>query len=152
MSEAVATGGAIRSKVPVHFWIVGILALLWNGYGAFDYLATVFRWEPYMSHFPQDQLDYFYGFPAWMYVIWACGTLGGLLGAVGLLLRKRWAVMMLGLSLVAAVVSMIVSFFMEEPPESLGGPAAIIFPIVIIGIALGLFYYARKMAARGILR
>lgn len=164
MSEPVATPGAVgRSasttpagkppvRPPVHLWIVGVLALLWNGFGAFDYLATVFRWEPYMSQFPQDQLDYFYSFPGWMYVIWACGTLGGFLGSVGLLLRRRWAVGMLGLSLVAALVSMTLSFFMAEPPESLGGAASIVFPIVIIAIGFALFFYARKMAERSVLR
>ena len=28
------------SKTPVHLWIVGILALLWNAVDAFDFLAT----------------------------------------------------------------------------------------------------------------
>lgn len=164
MSEPVATPGAIDPsasttpagkppvRAPVHLWIVGVLALLWNGFGVFDFLATVFRWEPYMSQFPQDQLDYFYSFPGWMYVLWACGTIGGTLGAVGLLLRQRWAVWMFGLSLVAAASNMVLSFFMGDPPESLAGPASIIFPILIIGIAIALFVYARKMAARGVLR
>lgn len=39
------------SKVPVHLWIVGGLALLWNAVGAFDYLATQLQFEPYMSGF-----------------------------------------------------------------------------------------------------
>ena len=25
---------------PKHLWIAGILSLLWNGYGAYDYLMT----------------------------------------------------------------------------------------------------------------
>ena len=28
------------AKAPVHLWIVGILAVLWNAVGAFDYFAT----------------------------------------------------------------------------------------------------------------
>ena len=33
--------------------------------GAFDYLATQLQFEPYMSQFTEEQLSYFYGFPAW---------------------------------------------------------------------------------------
>ena len=29
-----------RPRTPVHLWIIGVLALLWNMMGAFDYLAT----------------------------------------------------------------------------------------------------------------
>ena len=32
-------------KTPVHLWVVGILAVLWNSAGAFDYSATQFRVE-----------------------------------------------------------------------------------------------------------
>ena len=28
------------TKAPVHLWIVGILAVLWNAIGCFDYYAT----------------------------------------------------------------------------------------------------------------
>lgn len=163
MSEPVVTPGAIGPsasttptrtapvRTPVHLWIVGALALLWNGYGAFDYLATVFRWEPHMSNFPQDQLDYFYSFPAWMVAAWAIAVWGGLAGSIGLLLRKRWAVWMFGLSIVGMVITTIYSFFLSNGMEIMGTAGAV-FSAVIWIIALALFFYARKMAARDVLR
>ena len=30
------------TKTPVHLWIVGFLAVLWNSGGAYDYVATQF--------------------------------------------------------------------------------------------------------------
>ena len=62
-------------KTPIHLWVIGILALLWNLVGAFDYVATQFRLESYMSKFTPEQLDYFYGFPAWMDAAWAIAVL-----------------------------------------------------------------------------
>ena len=29
-----------QARTPVHLWIVGILSLLWNCFGAYDYLMT----------------------------------------------------------------------------------------------------------------
>ena len=43
-------------KAPVHLWIVGGLSLLWNAFGAFDYLMTQLQVEAYMSQFTEEQL------------------------------------------------------------------------------------------------
>ena len=56
---------------PWHLWLVGVLATIWNGFGAFDFTATVTRWAPYMSNYTEEQQAFFYSFPAWQYVIWA---------------------------------------------------------------------------------
>ncbi|MEJ2086529.1 MAG: hypothetical protein P8Y44_12770, partial [Acidobacteriota bacterium] len=63
--------GDTRPKTPVHLWIIGVLALLWDGMGAFDYLATKLKLDFYMSQFNEQQLAYFYGFPAWVTAFWA---------------------------------------------------------------------------------
>ena len=77
-------------KTPIHLWIIGILALLWNAIGAFDYVATQTQMESYMSQFTPEQLDYFYGFPTWVVAAWAIAVWSSLLGSVALLVRKKW--------------------------------------------------------------
>ena len=32
-----------RARAPAHLWIVGVLATVWNGFGAYDYLMTRMR-------------------------------------------------------------------------------------------------------------
>ena len=76
------------SRAPTHLWIVGIIAVLWNAIGAFDYSATQLRLESYMSQFTPEQLDYFYGFPAWTVAAWAIAVWSSLLGSIALLLRR----------------------------------------------------------------
>ena len=71
-------------KTPFHLWIVGILAVLWNAIGAFDFIATQYKIESYMSQFTPEQLEYFYGFPLWMEVAWAVAVWGSLLASFGL--------------------------------------------------------------------
>ena len=139
-----------KSKAPRHLWIVGVLAVLWNAIGAFDYSATQLRLDWYMSSFTPEQLAYFYGFPAWAVAAWAVAVWSSLGGSVGLLLRKHWAVGLFGLAIVAMMVTSIYNFGLSDG-AALMGPGAIAFSIVIWVIAFALFFYARAMARRGVL-
>ncbi len=140
-----------KQKTPIHLWVIGILALLWNLVGAFDYAATQLRLESYMSQFTTEQLDYFYGFPAWMDAAWAIAVWGSLLASLLLLLRKSWAVSLFGIALVGLAVSTIYNFVLMNGAEVMG-EAAVMFTGVIWVIALLLFFYARAMDNKGVLR
>ena len=144
--DTVSTTG----RTPRHLWVVGILAVLWDSVGAFDYLMTQTRNESYMGQFTPEQLEYFYGFPAWVVAFWALAVWGGLLGSVLLLLRKRVAVPVLLVSFVSMVVTAIHNFLLTNGMEVMGAGGAA-FSVVIFAVALGLWLYARKMAEKGVL-
>lgn len=143
--------GAGSRTTPIHLWIIGVLTLLWNLMGAFDYLATELRLDFYMSQFTEQQLDYFYGFPAWAVAGWALGVWGGLAGSIGLLLRRRWAVWAFGVSLLGMVVTSLYTFVLSSGIDMMG-PGEMIFTAVIWAVAVFLLLYARAMATRGVLR
>jgi hypothetical protein len=130
---------------------VSILAVLWNAIGAFDYAATQLKLDFYMSQFTPDQLAYFYGFPAWATGAWAIAVWGSLLGALSLLLRKDWAVALFGTAIAGMVVTFIYNFLLSDGLSMMGTGGAI-FTAVIWLIAFFLFFYARAMAKRGVLR
>jgi len=138
-------------KTPMHLWIVGLVSLLWNAMGAFDYSATELRLEFYMSQFTQEQLDYFYGFPAWVIAAWAIAVWSSLFGSVGLLLRKRWAVFLFGIAIVGLAVTTLYNAVLTNGFEVMGDGAAI-FTAIIWVIAALLLLYSVKMAGRGVLR
>ena len=140
-----------NTKVPRHLWIVGGLSLLWNAMGAFDYSASQLRIESYMSHFTPEQLAYFYGFPAWAIAAWAIAVWGALLGSLCLLMRKAWAVWLFGASIVGMVLTGIYSYVLTDGMALMGTGGAI-FRAVIWFIAFSLYFYARGMARRGVLR
>jgi hypothetical protein len=141
----------VTAKAPVHLWIVGILAVLWNAMGAFDYAATQLKLEFYMAQFTQEQLDYFYSFPAWMDAAWAIAVWSSLLGSLCLLLRKSWAVGLFGLAILGLATSSVYNFVLSNGAEMMGSDA-VIFTGVIWVIAVLLLIYSRAMAKRGVLR
>lgn len=137
-------------KAPKHLWIIGVVALLWNLMGVYDYLMTQTRNEAYMSKFTPEQLEFFYGFPTLIVSAWAVAVWGGLLGAVLLLMRRGMAVWVLLASFLCMVVTAIHNFFIANGAEVMGSTGTI-FSVVIFVIALGLFLYARAMKGRGVL-
>jgi len=141
---------ATTDKVPRHLWIVGALTLLWNAVGAFDYAATQFRIEAYISQFTPEQLEYFYGFPAWAVASWAIAVWSSLLGSLSLLLRKAWAVWLFGLALAGMVLTFIYNFLLSDG-LSMMGTGGTIFTAVIWTVAIFLFFYARALTKRGVL-
>lgn len=139
------------AKTPVHLWIVGILALLWNSVGAFDYLATELQLESYMGQFTAEQLDYFYAFPTWMVAAWAIAIWGSIFGSLSLLLQKAWAVWLFGTAIAGMTVSTFYNFVMTNGIEIMGTGGAIFTGVIWI-IAVLLFVYARAMEKRGVLK
>ena len=135
---------------PWHLWVVGILGVLWDSVGAFDYLMTQTRNESYMSQFTPEQLEFFYGFPTWVVAFWALAVWGGLLGTVLLLLRKSLAAPVLLGSLLAMVATSIHNYVLSNGLEVSGG-AGLAFSGLIFLVALGLWLYARAMTRRGVL-
>ncbi|WP_269219389.1 hypothetical protein [Brevundimonas vesicularis] len=142
-------------KTPWHLWLVGVLSLLWNGFGAFDFIQTTTRGEAYMraAGFDDAMVAYYEAMPGWMYVPWTLGVWGAVIGSVMLLLRLRWAVQAFGLSLLGALVSLIYGKLIDPPPPAPPEVAAMSWmPIVILLIAVLLFSYAFNMRKRGVLR
>jgi hypothetical protein len=139
-----------RPRTPVHLWIIGVLALLWNMMGAFDYLATKLQLDFYMSQFSEEQLAYFYGFPAWVVSAWAFGVWGALAGSVGLLLRRKWSVWAFVVSIAGMVVTTIYNFGMTNGAEIMGS-GAMVFSIIIWVISIFLVVYSWSLAKKGVL-
>lgn len=136
---------------PWSFWVIGVLALLWNAMGALDYVMTQTKNAAYMENFTPAQLEFFYGLPAWVVATWALAVWGGVLGAVLLLLRKQIAVWVFLVSLVAMVITAIHNYGLANGFEVMGDAFSLIFTAAIFVVSLGLFVYARRMQARGVL-
>ena len=148
---------AVSARTPAHLWIVGVLATLWNAFGAYDYLMTRMRNTDYLAQMmpgvdPNAMLAWVDAFPVWAQFGWGLGVWGGLAGGILLLLRSRWAVWALGLSLIGALLGLGYQIAMAPPMPGAEGPMFTVMPYVIILVALALVLYARAMEKKGVLR
>ena len=141
-----------NDRAPWHLWVVGVLAVLWNFMGAYDYLMTQTQNEAYMSNFSPEQLEFFYGFPSWVVAFWAIAVWGGVVGAVLLLLRKKMAAGVLLVSFLSMVVTTIHNFGLSNGFEVMGGAFELAFSGAIFVVALLLYLYAKAANNRGVLR
>jgi hypothetical protein len=141
------------ARVPAHLWIVGVLSLLWNAIGAFDYLMTKLQADWYMSRFTPEQLEYFYSFPAWAVAAWAVGVWCAFAGSAALLARSRFAVYLFALSLVGLALTTVYTNVLTDGTAAMGGGVGyIIFSALIWVILIALLIYSRAMTRRGVLR
>jgi hypothetical protein len=148
---------ATSGRAPAHLWTVGVLALIWNAFGCYDYVMTRMRNTDYLAEMmptvdPNAVLAWIDAFPIWAQFGWGLGVWGGLVGAILLLLRSRWAELALGLSLFGALLGLGYQALAAPPLAGMEGAMATAMPYVIIGVALALFLYARAMRAKGVLR
>lgn len=140
------------AKTPLHLWIVGLIALLWNAFGCVNYAMTQTRNEGWLAGLTPAQRAYVETFPAWSEAAWAIGVWFGLLGAILLLLRSRWAVAAFLISILGLAGTAIYQFLMSSPPDDMVRGSGLILHLIIWAIAIGLLLYARRMRARGVLR
>ena len=148
---------AMVERTPTHLWLVGAIATLWNGFGAYDYLMTRMRDTDYLAGMmpgidPNAVLAWIDAFPAWAQFGWGLGVWAGLIGGVLLLARSRHAVWVLALSLLGAVLGLGYQLLMAPPLPGAEGVMFELMPVAIILVALAFLLYARAMQRRGVLR
>ncbi|MEM7766855.1 MAG: hypothetical protein AAF253_05135 [Pseudomonadota bacterium] len=141
-----------RAATHWSFWVIAVLAVLWNGFGSFDFLMTQIQGQEYLRQMlTEEQIQDYLTMPVWAEGAWGLAIASSILASILLLLRRTWAVPLFALSL----VSMLVSFFyqlvmMGELARS--GIAAAIFPAVIVAIGVFLLSYAMRQDKAGVLR
>ena len=145
---------SMTKSTPWHLWVVGVVSLLWNAFGGYDFIMSATQGETYWraSGMSQAMIDYYGAMPAWMYVPWVLGVWGAVAGSILLLMRSRWAVPVFALSLLGAVMGLGYQIVAAPPLAGAEGLGGNVMPFVIIFVALALFLYARAMQRRGVLR
>lgn len=131
------------TKPPVWFWIVSVLALLWNLMGVMNYLGSTFMKEALKAEMTPEQVNLMESTPAWVTAAFAIAVWFGAAGCIGLLLRKKWAKSALGMSLIGILVQTGYGFFMTNATEVYGQTEAFIIPLMVIVIGIFLIFFAR---------
>lgn len=149
-----ATTAQVRT--PVHLWIVGALALLWNCFGAYDYVMTRTHNLGYLAKAmpgvdPAAALAWIEGMPLYAQIGWGLGVWCGLAGAVLLLVRSGYAVWAFAVSMLGIVLSIGYQLVAAPPLAGADSAGGKVMPYVIIVVGAALLAYSQAIAKRTIL-
>ena len=135
-------------KPTTSFWVIGGIALFWNVLGILAYLAQAFMSEETLQSLPEAEQAIYQNVPAWATAAFALAVWGGALGCLLLLLRKRWAKIVLVISLLGIFIQMIYNVFLSKSLE-VYGPGGLIMPVLVVFIGVFLVWYSRKVDING---
>jgi hypothetical protein len=149
-----ATVDAPRAAAPWHYWVVTVLAIVWNAFGAYDYFMTKTGGDAYMKKggMSDAQIAYLHAYPAWMTADWAIGVWGGLLAALLLIPRTRYAFHVFVASLAAVLGMLLYTFVLSDGAKLPGHQQLEAFDVMILAAAVFLAWYAWVMTKKGVLR
>ncbi len=138
------------NKPEISFWIIGIIALIWNILGVVAYLMQAYMTEEDLLALPVEEQALYSDIPAWVTAAFALAVFGGLLGCLLLLLRKKLATFVFIISLIGIIVQMIYNVFMSKAAEVFG-PGNMIMPLMVIVIGTFLIWYSKRLQDQGVL-
>jgi len=143
----------VTIRTPWHLWLVGVIAVLFNAIGVFDFVMSMAQGASYLASagLTPAQIAHFQEMPGWMTAVWAIGVWGAMVGSVLILLRKKLAFPVFAVSLAAFLVNQLYTYVLTDGGEIMGGQIAIT-SVVIAALLLFFMWYSGLMARRGVLR
>jgi len=137
-----------KPAVPVWYWIVATVALLWNLMGCGAFAMEVFAQEAMMETFSEEQKEWARSTPPWIYFVYGVAVTTGVAGSVALFLRKGWSVYLFVISLAAVITQMVYTLLIAGGLEVMG-PSGLIMPALIIGLATASYWYSSWARNKG---
>ncbi len=138
-------------KPPKSFWVIAVLALLWNLMGVSQFFMTTFMLDTLVEKLPEVEADMYRAIPIWYTIIFAIAVFSGLLGCITMLLRKKITIALFGISLLAVLVAQGYWILGTDVVEVIG-TSSIIMPLIVVVISIFLYFYNKGAANNGWLR
>ncbi len=135
------------TQPPKWYLPVAIVALLWNLLGCAAYLADVMIKPEDLAKLTAAQQAMYHARPAWSIAGTAFAVWFGALGSIGLIAKRRWAYVVLLISLAGCVVQDTWLFALSGASGS-AGVAGLVLQLCVLGIAFGLVYLAKTAISR----
>ena len=131
-----------KTKIPLWFWVVSIFFLLWNIMGVFSFLAHTFISNEALAALPSNERELYGEYPLWTTIVFAIAVIAGMIGAIGLVLKKKWSKMAFVISLLAIIPQMIHNVFFTKSIEVYGTVEAVTMPALVVIFGLFLLWFS----------
>lgn len=145
---------SIKNPAGKAFWAAAIIFLLWNIFGCAIYLMDQTMSDAAVLEAYGDKGEAMLAakavYPIWAVSAYAVAVWGGLLAAIFLLLRKKLAVPLFSVSLIAAIICFIPTFT-NSVMKAAGGDSYWVMPVVVIVLGIIEVFWSRRKVAEGLL-
>jgi len=131
-----------KTKIPMWFWIVSIFSILWNIMGVFSFIAHTFISNKALAELPSNERELYGEYPLWTTIVFAIAVIAGMIGAIGLVLKKKWSKMAFVISLLAIIPQMIHNVFFTKAIEVYGAVEAVTMPALVVIFGLFLVWFS----------
>lgn len=138
------------NKPTTAFWIIGIVALLWNLMGVSAYLQQAYMTAEELAALTAEQNALFENTPAWVTAAFALAVFGGTLGCILLILRKKLSSFLFVISFFSLLGQIIYIVFMSNTLDVYGFEG-VIMPLLALPVSAFLIWYSKKMDRQGLL-
>jgi hypothetical protein len=138
------------NKPSVAFWIIGIIALLWNSMGIDGYINQAYKTERFKSMYTEEQLENIFNTPSWVTAAFAIAVFSSIIACILFLLRKKLAKNFFLIGFLAVIVQTTYNVFMN-PGIGLYGFMEYAMLVLIPLFAIFLYWYSKKCSDDGIL-
>ncbi|WP_298327878.1 hypothetical protein [uncultured Dokdonia sp.] len=134
------------------FWVIAIVLLLWNFMGASAFIVDNFFTDALAGTYNEEQMAAINATPIWSKILYGISTIGGLLAAILLITRKTKAVQVYAISLIAVIIHTVYNIGFAGAMELFGVGEGVIFPLIIIVLAIFEYWWSRYSASKGWLK
>jgi hypothetical protein len=124
------------------FFAVGIIGLLWNAMGSFQFIHQVLNTETFRNQYTNEQLQLLDNAPFWVIIAFGFAVFFGLFGCIALLLKKSIAYPLFLLSLLGIICQMFYNWVLVDSFAIYDASAFIMTSIILI-FALFLAFYSK---------
>jgi hypothetical protein len=135
------------NKPPIWFFVVAVVALLWNAFGLMAVVADLRLSASDIAALPADQQALYAARPGWSVGGSVVAVVAGTLGCLLLLLRKRLAILVFAVSL-AGILVQDLGIFVVAGAGKAGNPVPFVLQGLVLVIAVGLLLLARRAQSK----
>ncbi len=141
----------------VSFWVISIALLLWGFAGASIYIAYFIETPEEFARAAetaanrQAYADYVADIPFWAIAVGMIAAVTRLLGAIGLLLRRAWALPLYIISVAFFLGVLYRAFILANVASVMSGPH-IAVELVFLALSIFAVWFARENKSKGILK
>ena len=130
------------SKPSISFWIISVIALLWNLMGVSQYIQLAYNTDSFRAMYTAEQLELMDATPTWSTAAFAIAVFSATFGCLSLLLKKKWAYSLFLVSFIAIIIQNIDGFMRYKVSDF--DLFALSMTIMVPLFALFLIWYSKK--------